>query len=145
MKALSDDSHFEKAALIRDRINLIKLSKLRIGKQYERVIDADVIVIREDSRFQIKVILYRGGQKWGEQTYAPICNQTSTKSAVLESFIGQFYQTRKPAKEIIINVPIQNSEVIINSLKKLYDIKTKFVIPKRGSKAQILRDLLPTE
>ncbi len=65
MKALSDDSHFEKAALIRDRINLIKLSKLRIGKQYERVIDADVIVIREDSRFQIKVILYRGGQKWG--------------------------------------------------------------------------------
>ncbi|MCC8369907.1 MAG: GIY-YIG nuclease family protein [Rickettsia endosymbiont of Stiretrus anchorago] len=145
MQALSDDSHFEKAALIRDRINLIKLSKLRIGKQYEGIIDADVIVIREDSRFQIKVLLYRGGQKWGEQNYSPIYNQTNTKAEVLESFIGQFYQTRKPAKEIIINVPLQNSEVIISSLKKLYNIKTKFVIPKRGSKAQILMDLLTTK
>ncbi|WP_395477622.1 hypothetical protein [Rickettsia endosymbiont of Pantilius tunicatus] len=96
-----------------------------------------------DSR--LKLYSIEEDKNGGEQTYAPICNQTSTKSAVLESFIGQFYQTRKPAKEIIINVPIQNSEVIINSLKKLYDIKTKFVIPKRGSKAQILRDLLPTE
>lgn len=34
MYALSIDSHFEKAALIRDRINLITLPKLRIGKQY---------------------------------------------------------------------------------------------------------------
>ncbi|WP_143549756.1 UvrB/UvrC motif-containing protein [Rickettsia bellii] len=145
MQALSDHSHFEKAALIRDRINLIKLSKLRIGKQYEGIIDADVIVIRDDSRFQIKVLLYRGGQKWGEQNYSPIYNQTNTKAEVLESFIGQFYQTRKPAKEIIINVPIQNSEPIISSLKKLYNIKTKFIVPKRGSKAQILRDLLTTE
>lgn len=146
MQALSDDSHFEKAALIRDRINLIKLSKLRIGKQYEGIIDVDVIIINEkNNRFYINVTLYRGGQKWGEQNYSPIYNQTNTKAEVLESFIGQFYQTRKPAKEIIINVPIQNSEVIISSLKKLYNINTKFVIPKRGIKAQILRDLLTTE
>ncbi|MGI4752558.1 MAG: excinuclease ABC subunit UvrC [Janthinobacterium lividum] len=146
MQALSDDSHFEKAALIRDRIGLIKLSKLRIGKQYDGIIDADVLIITEENdRFYIKVTLYRGGQKWGEQNYSPIYNQTNTKAEVLESFIGQFYQTRKPAKEIIINVPIQNSEAIISSLKKLYNIKTKFVIPKRGSKAQILRDLLTTE
>ncbi|MGX6960754.1 MAG: excinuclease ABC subunit UvrC [Rickettsia endosymbiont of Pentastiridius leporinus] len=139
MQELSNNSYFEKAAIIRDRINLIKLSKLRIGKQYEGIIDADVIVIKRGS---IKVLLYRGGQKWGEQTYFPIHNQTSTESEILESFIGQFYQTRKPAKEIIINLPLKNPQPIINSLKKLYNIKTKFIIPKRGSKAQILRDLV---
>lgn len=142
MEELSSNYYFEKAALIRDRINLIKLSKLRIGKQYEGIIDTDVIVIKNDDRFYIQVFLYRGGQKWGEQIYTPIYNRISTKSEVLESFIGQFYQTRKPAKEIIINVPLQNSKAIMSSLKKLYNIKTKFIMPKRGSKAQILRDLI---
>jgi len=143
MDEYSKNYFFEKAALIRDRINLIKLSKLRIGKQYEGIIDADIIIITEkNGRFIIKVLLYRGGQKWGEQTYSPIYNQASKNTEILESFIGQFYQTRKPAKEIIINIPLQNSEVIISSLKKLYNIKTKFIIPKRGNKAQILRDLL---
>ncbi|HJD55525.1 MAG TPA: GIY-YIG nuclease family protein [Rickettsia endosymbiont of Pyrocoelia pectoralis] len=139
MQELSNESYFEKAAIIRDRINLIKLSKLRIGKQYEGIIDTGVIAIE---KFCIRVLLYRGGRKWGEQTYFPIHNKSSTASEVLESFIGQFYQTRKPAKEIIINLPLKNLQSIINSLKKLYNIKTKFIIPKRGSKAQILRDLV---
>lgn len=142
MQELSNSSYFEKAAILRDRINLIKLSKLRIGKQYEGIIDTDVIAIGTGNRFSVKVLLYRGGQKWGEQTYFPIHNQASTESEVLESFIGQFYQTRKPAKEIIINLPIKNLKPIINSLKKLYNIKTKFIIPKRGSKAWILKDLV---
>ncbi|WP_341791581.1 hypothetical protein [Rickettsia endosymbiont of Gonocerus acuteangulatus] len=65
-----------------------------------------LIITEENDRFYIKAILYRGGQKWGEQNYSPIYSRTSTKLEVLESFIGQFYQTRKPTKEIIINVPI---------------------------------------
>nr|WP_253307701.1 hypothetical protein [Rickettsia endosymbiont of Ceutorhynchus assimilis] len=64
------------------------------------------------------------------KSYFPLHSKESKNSEVLESF-----------KEMIINVPIQNPLLIIEALKKLYNIKTKFILPKRGNKAQILNDI----
>ncbi|MFY9589787.1 excinuclease ABC subunit UvrC [Rickettsia endosymbiont of Halotydeus destructor] len=145
MQELSNNCLFEEAAIIRDRIKTLKYSRLNIGEQYTGIIDADVIALaKKHNKYCIGVLLYRGAQKWGEQIYFPIHTEESQIPKVLESFIGQFYQTRKPPKEIIINYALIKPQLIIEALKTLYNVKVKIIIPQRGKKAQLLKNIYKT-
>ncbi|MGI4776078.1 MAG: excinuclease ABC subunit UvrC [Janthinobacterium lividum] len=141
MEILSENMNFEQAAEIRDRIKALSYIQLKSNTQYEGISDADVIVIvEENNTYCIQVFLYRTSQSWGNKAYFPIHTDESSKSEVLESFIGQFYQTRIPPKEIIINQPLMQPALIVEALHKLYSCKTKIVNPKRGGRMKLIEN-----
>ncbi|RYE05911.1 MAG: excinuclease ABC subunit UvrC [Rickettsiaceae bacterium] len=138
MEILSENMHFEQAAEIRDRIKALSYVQLKSNVQYEGISDADVIAIAEENNtYCIQIFLYRTSQSWGNKAYFPVHTDESNKAEVLESFIGQFYQTRIPPKEIIINQPLLQPNLIVEALDKLYSFKTKIVIPKRGNRMKL--------
>lgn len=141
MELLSDQLHFEEAAEIRDRIKALSYVQLKSNLEFKDIVDVDVIaIVEENNTYCIEVFLYRAAQSWGNKAYFPVHSEESTKSEVLEAFIGQFYQTRLPPKEIIINHPLIQQELIIEALFRLYGNKTKIILPKRGGRAKLLEN-----
>lgn len=141
MEALSNDMHFEEAAEIRDRIKALSYVQLKSNLQYKDIVDVDVIaIIEENNTYCVEVFLYRAAQSWGNKAYFPAHSEESSKSEVLEAFIGQFYQTRLPPKEILINHPLNQQELITEALYRLYGCKSKILQPKRGSRAKLMEN-----
>jgi len=139
MEELSAALLFEEAAIIRDRIKALSYVQLRSGLQYSGIIDADILAIAEENNtYCIQVFLYRAAQAWGNKAYFPVHTEGSQKSEVFDSFIGQFYQTRTPPKEIITNYPLSQPELIIEALNQLYGAKVKITTYTRGGKAKLI-------
>lgn len=139
MESLSENLNFEEAAKIRDRIRAISYVQLKSGLVKVGIIDADVISIaKKNDTYCIEVFLYRAAQNCGNKAYFPVHTEEATIEEVLESFISQFYQTRIPPKEIIIEHDLEQPELIINSLKQLHGITVKITKPNRGEKLTLL-------
>lgn len=138
MTALSREGLYEEAAVIRDRIKALSNTSLTSGVPYTGVIDTDIIALAEErSAYCIQVFLYRA-QGWGSKAYFPVHTEERKPADILESFMGQFYQTRTPPKEIITNYSLREPVLIIKALKQLYSTKTRITNPKRGEKAKLV-------
>lgn len=141
MESLSLEMNFEQAAEVRDRIKALSYVQLRSNTQHSGITDADVLaIVEENNTYCIQVFLYRTSQSWGNKAYFPVHTEESDKASVLESFIGQFYQTRIPPREIIVNQELPQSELIIEALDKLYNCKVRILTPKRGGKLKLLEN-----
>ena len=140
MAELSEDSLYEEAAIIRDRIRALSTASLTFRLPYTGIVDADIIVLAEEaSIYCIQVFLYRASQGGGSKAYFPVHTEGRQPADILESFMGQFYQTRTPPKEIIINYYLKEPGLIINALKQLYGTETRITNPKRGEKAKLVQ------
>ncbi len=141
MQILSDNMQFEEAAQIRDRIKALSYIQLKSGIVGADLKDADVIaVVKENNYYCIQAFLYRAGSSLGNKAYFPIHTEESNEAEVLSSFLGQFYQTRSPAKEILLNHEIEGTEVITEAIKQLHGYKVSILIPKRGGKLKLLQN-----
>lgn len=139
MEKYSESESFERAAEVRDRIKALSYIQLKNNVSEEGIKDADVIAAaKENNHYCVQVFLYRAGQAFGNKAYFPVHTEDADMSEVLASFIGQFYQTRSAASEIIINHEIENAEVIAEAIKQLHGNKVKIVTPKRGSKLKLI-------
>lgn len=107
MEQASEKLEFETAGLYRDKISALRSIQSQHlisqpGKQ-----DVDVIVMAsQTNQVCISLMMYRGGNLWGNQSSFPTVGLESTQTEIISAFVSQHY----------INLPIPSVVLIEHSL-----------------------------
>lgn len=143
MEACSDAMEYEKAALLRDRIRALTRVQQEQQLNTAGLEDADVIALYRGESFScVQVLFFRSGHHFGNQAYFPRHTSDSDDAEVLSAFIGQFYQTHTPAKEILLNFVIEDTLVIEEALSLAAGYKVHIHVPQRGDKQDLIKQAL---
>ena len=140
MESESNSLNFEKAASYRDKIVALTQIQSQQNINLKDIKNTDVISIaRQGNKSCIQVFIYRSGQNWGNRSYFPKHSDEDQTSEILERFIVDFYTKYSPPREVLINHALNNESLIVSSLCSIYDFKTKFNVPIKGKKLDIVK------
>ena len=140
MESESNSLNFEKAASYRDKIVALTQIQSQQNINLKDIKNTDVISIaRQGKKSCIQVFIYRSGQNWGNRSYFPKHSDEDQTSEILERFIVDFYTKYSPPREVLINHALNDESLIVSSLCSIYDFKTKFNVPIKGKKLDIVK------
>lgn len=139
MLSASEELRFEDAAQYRDLIESVKkiAERQKITDQHGE--DKDVIAVaQENDDVVAQVFFIRGGKMIGRDHFF-LHTAGEGKTAVLSSFIKQFYAgTAMIPKEIMIESEIEDREIIETWLSNRRGTKVQIRVPKKGTKEKLV-------
>ena len=139
MALASEEMEFERAAALRDRIKALTQVQTTQGINPKGVSEADIIALHLDSgQACVQVFFIRANQNWGNHDYYPRVGPDVDAAEVLEAFVGQFYDTREPPKQVILSNDIENLDLMADALSIKLGRKVEVMVPKRGEKADLV-------
>ncbi len=143
MNAAAADFDYERAAVFRDRIKALTQVQAHQGVNPRGVTEADVIALHMQSgQACVQVFFFRSGQNWGNKAYFPRLAGDADEAEVLSAFIGQFYDTRPPARLLLLSHEIGDAEVMEAALTENAGHKVALSVPARGEKRELVTDAL---
>ena len=86
----------------------------------------------------VQVFFIRANQNWGNRDYYPRVGADVDAAEVLEAFIGQFYDTREPPRQLILSNEIENPDLMAEALSGKIGRKVELLVPQRGEKAELV-------
>lgn len=141
MKA-SENTEFEKAALLRDKIQAVRQfeQKQKIINA-DRQTDADIIAAaRLGNRTFLEMFFVRRGRITGHKSFKIEDTQYMPEGEVISDFIKQFYSgTNDIPKEILTEFPPEDGEVITGWLTERTGKKVSVLTPQRGEKKKLVQ------
>lgn len=140
MQDASATQDYEQAAIYRDRIKALTAVQAKQDINLEGVID-DVDVIAgylDGGQACVQVFFFRAGRNYGNKAYFPRHGSDVTLPDILDAFIGQFYQTRPSAPEILLSHNIVDHEVLSEALATENNKRVTITVPQRGAKKRIV-------
>lgn len=139
MQEASANMEFEQAAVLRDRIRALTQVQTAQGINPRGVREADVIALHlEKGQACVQVFFIRANQNWGNKDYYPRVGADIEAAEVLEAFIGQFYDTKEPPRQLILSHPIENAELMSEALEEKAKRKVEITVPQRGEKVELV-------
>ncbi len=139
MQAASDAMEFERAAALRDRIRAMTSVQTAQGINPRTVTEADVIALHvEQGQACVQVFFIRAGQNWGNQDFYPRVVADADASEIMEAFLGQFYDQKEPARQIILSNDIDSADLMEDALSQKRGRKVELLVPRRGEKAELV-------
>ncbi len=139
MAQASEAMEFERAAALRDRIKALTQVQTAQGINPKGVAEADIIALHMDSgQACVQVFFIRANQNWGNRDYYPRVGADVDAAEVLEAFIGQFYDTREPPRQLILSNEIENPDLMADALSGKLGRKVELLVPQRGEKAELV-------
>ena len=139
MSQASEAMEFERAAALRDRIKALTQVQTAQGINPQGVAEADIIALHLDQgQACVQVFFIRANQNWGNRDYYPRVGPDVDAAEVLEAFIGQFYDTREPPRQLILSNEIENPDLMVEALSGKLGRKVDIVVPQRGEKAELV-------
>jgi excinuclease ABC subunit C len=139
MADASEAMEFERAAALRDRIKALTQVQTAQGINPQGVSEADIIALHMDQgQACVQVFFIRANQNWGNRDYYPRVGPDVEPAEVLEAFIGQFYDTREPPRQLILSNEIENPDLMVNALSGKLGRKVELLVPQRGEKAELV-------
>lgn len=134
MEAAAQNLDFERAAVLRDRINAIRKAGEKQKILDSDVEEADVIASAENGGKQcVSVLIYRSRRLFDKQTFF-FSEEEYESSQLLESFIEQYYHGRRDIpKNIYVDSEMPDSEMLEKWLTSLAGIKVHIHKPLRGT------------
>ena len=139
MTSASSELNFEKAAVLRDRIQSLTYIQGSQGINPTIVSDADLIAMAiEGSQVCIQIFFFRSNQNWGNKAYFPQTGVGADAGEILEAFIMQFYRDRLPPSLILVSHGIEDKNLVIAALKKNHKKTVKIETPSKGEKIKLL-------
>ena len=139
MAKASEEMEFERAAALRDRIKALTQVQTAQGINPRTVTEADILALHlEKGQACVQVFFIRAGQNWGNRDFYPRVGADVEEAEVLEAFLGQFYDTKEPARQIILSHPIENPDLMTEALTEKLGRKVELLVPKRGEKAELV-------
>jgi excinuclease ABC subunit C len=143
MAAASEAMEFERAAALRDRIKAMTQVQTAQGINPKGVSEADIIALHMDSgQACVQVFFIRANQNWGNRDYYPRVGEDVGHAEVLEAFIGQFYDTREPPRQLILSHDIENRDLMVEALSGKLGRRVELLVPQRGKKADLVEGAL---
>lgn len=139
MSRASEEMEFERAAALRDRIKALTQVQTAQGINPKGVAEADIIALHMDGgQACVQVFFIRANQNWGNRDYYPRVGADVDAAEVLEAFIGQFYDTREPPRQLILSNEIENPDLMADALTGKIGRKVELLVPQRGEKAELV-------
>ncbi|WP_420568386.1 excinuclease ABC subunit UvrC [Thalassovita sp.] len=139
MAEASEAMEFERAAALRDRIRALTQVQTAQGINPRTVTEADIVALHlEGGQACVQVFFIRAGQNWGNRDFYPRVGAEIEAPEVLEAFLGQFYDTKEPPKQVILSHPIENTDLMEEALTQKLGRKVEILVPQRGEKAELI-------
>jgi len=143
MQEASDAMEFERAAALRDRIRALTQVQTAQGINPRGVTEADVIALHlENGQACVQVFFIRANQNWGNRDFYPRVGADIDEGEVLEAFVGQFYDTKEPPRQVILSHEIENPDLMQDALTQKLGRKVTLLVPQRGEKAELIEGAL---
>ena len=123
MQALAMQFQYERAALVRDKIRDIEGLMQRQQAIQTSEAEQDVIALWQDHMDAMaQVLLIRGGKMVGGDSFALPGEGRENRDEVLFDFITQYYDERRPAREVLVEeMPEENDSVYRLLCRRLHN------------------------
>ena len=139
----SDQCHYEKAAVFRDRIRALTQIQQTQEVTTSMIDRADVIAFWEESgKVSIQVFMYQHGTNLGNSSYFLSSENETPLEALLTTFLVQFYMNHDVPPLILMNASLQEKTLIEEALSMLAKHPIKIDCPKRGFKLNLVKNAL---
>ena len=143
MAEASEAMEFERAAALRDRIRAMTSVQSAQGINPRGVTEADIVALHmESGQACVQVFFIRAGQNWGNRDFYPRVGADVDAAEVLEAFLGQFYDTKEPPRQLILSNEIENPDLMAEALSGKLGRKVELLVPQRGEKAELVDSAL---
>ena len=139
MNEASDALDYEEAARYRDRIRALSAIQAQQDINLEGIDEADAFAIcREGGQTCVQVYFVRSGRNYGTRAYFPTHDKALEPPAVLGSFLGQFYENKRPARSILLNCQPEGAPLLAEALTVRSGRKVELHTPARGAKRRLV-------
>ncbi|WP_420012568.1 excinuclease ABC subunit UvrC [Tateyamaria sp.] len=143
MQKASEEMEFERAAALRDRIRAMTQVQTAQGINPRTVSEADIVALHlEQGQACVQVFFIRAGQNWGNRDFYPRVGADVDAAEVLEAFLGQFYDTKEPPRQLLLSNEIENADLMADALTQKLGRKVELLVPQRGEKAELIDSAL---
>ena len=138
MQTASDALDYEEAAQYRDRIQALTRIQAHQDINLAGLAATDVIAVHHaGGQCCIQVFFFRGGHNYGNRAYFPAHTRDETAESVLEAFLGQFYATTPPPRQILLNIKTPSQRLVEEALALRADHRVRIMVPSRGDKRKL--------
>ncbi len=140
MERASEDTVYEEAAKLRDRIKAIEKVMQKQKIISPDLPDMDIIgIAREGGTANIEILFIRNGMVFGKKDFL-FKNIKIIDSELVYTFLVQFYVKEiLPPSEIIVPVEIPSKDILETWLAEMKGKAVKFLVPKKGKRSELLR------
>lgn len=140
MTAASDAMDFEQAIEYRELLTSVRKIAQKQKITSQSMDDRDIIAMAKDDRDAVvQVFFVRDGRLIGREHFHLNISLAEDDSQILNSFVKQFYAgTPFIPHEIWIQEELEDEEIISRFLTSKRGGKVKLVVPKKGSKEQLV-------
>ncbi len=142
MEAASRKLKFERAAKIRDRIQA--LQRLLGAKKALDGAERDAIgLYQENDSCVVQIFFVRGGKLVGRESFSMETAGSADPREILTAFVKQYYgKAAFIPREILLPNEIDEHTLIEQWLSERRGSRVRLGVPKRGSKAKLIRMVL---
>lgn len=141
MAEAAENEQFEKAAVLRDQITSIEeIMEKQFVDLVDDDLDQDVIAIAPNDNEVVVIIMpIRNGKIVGRDDFLMSGSQYESNSEILFAFIQQYYGfNRHIPKQILLNEPIDDTELLKEWLSDLRGNKVYIKVPMKGVKLRLV-------
>jgi excinuclease ABC subunit C len=135
METAAEALEFERAAILRDRIQAlthVQTSGIATAAGFD---DADVIAIHQlAGQSAVQVFFIRAGRNNGNRAFYPAHSKDAEPAEILSAFIPQFYADKPAPRQILLNLDIPDRALIAEALTLKSGHKIELAVPARGEK-----------
>jgi excinuclease ABC subunit C len=154
MTELAENMEYERAARLRDRIRALSTVSQEQSINPQGVEEADVFALHaEGGQACVQVFFFRAGQNWGNRAYFPKVagvleaaeaaaedgQPVDEDAAILDAFIGQFYEGQHLPRLILTSHDLPNRELLAEAFCIKSGRKVEIARPLRGEKCDLVR------
>ncbi len=140
MDQAAANMEFEKAAVLRDKLNAVSriLQEQIIVSTQVREEDVIAAAVDED-RALVVLMAVRAGKLVSQQQYVFAHTAQRSEAEVIEAFLTQHYSRSGWApKEVLLSAPLPNAESWSQTLSELRSSKVDVRCPQRGEKRRLM-------
>lgn len=132
MNAAAENLDFERAAILRDRINAITRSAKTQSIQAQRDIDCDVFAVSQNTGLtSIAVVKYRGGKLIDKENF--FVGDECENELIRSEFLLQYYSNGKEIpKNIYLDGDSEDNSLLEEYFRGICGHKVTITVPKRG-------------
>lgn len=138
MQIASDSQEYEKAGKLRDQLTALERASESANAAISDSISADFIALHQDiTHAAASIFRVRNGRVIGSKSWVIDLGNIPEETPLLDVTINQVYSEFEPAKEVLVNVPIEN-DGLSEYLAQRFRFKVAIKQPERGEKLELL-------
>jgi excinuclease ABC subunit C len=139
MEGAAEALDFEQAAVLRDRLKALTFIQGSQAINAEGLGDADIFALASKSgQVGIQAFFIRGGQNWGHRAFFPTHTSELEEAEIFSSFLAQFYEDVPPARTILLDRTLPDSELLAEAFSEKAGRKVELQMPQRGDRKRLV-------